>query len=155
VKQKTLGLAAAAVVCLGLGYLWSMWFPLNKNLWTSSYVLVSAGWSLTLFALVYWAVEQQGWGKEGLGKAVLWPWLVFGSNAIAAYMVSELLPGVIENLPFSVGGHKTDALSWAHAHLLGVILDPGWRAFAYSVSYTAICFIPVWILYRKKIFLKV
>jgi predicted acyltransferase len=154
-KEKTLGLAAGAVACLGLGYLWSVWFPLNKNLWTSSYALVSAGWSLALFALVFWAVEQQGWGRKGFGKAALWPWLVFGSNAIAAYMVSELLPGVIENLPFTAGGHKTDALAWAHVHVLGVISDPGWQAFAYSVTYTAICFIPVWILYRKKIFVKV
>jgi predicted acyltransferase len=155
VKEKTLGLAAGAVACLGMGYFWTIWFPLNKKLWTSSYVLVAAGWSLALLTLFFWAVEQRGWGKKGLGKGLIWPWLVFGSNAIMAYMVSELLPGVVNNLPFTAGGQKTNALAWAHTHVMGLIPDPGWEAFAYSVTYTAICFVPVWLLYRKKIFIKV
>ena len=46
IPAKTMGLAAAAVASLALGYLWSLWFPLNKNMWTSSYVLVAAGYSL-------------------------------------------------------------------------------------------------------------
>ena len=81
-----LGLAIGAAACLASGYFWSIWFPLNKKMWTSSYVLVAAGWSLLLFALVYWAVEQRGWGKSGWSKRLLWPWLVFGSNAIVAYI---------------------------------------------------------------------
>ncbi|HTW80386.1 MAG TPA: heparan-alpha-glucosaminide N-acetyltransferase domain-containing protein, partial [Terracidiphilus sp.] len=87
VKQKAAGLAAGAAACLALGFFWSIWFPLNKKMWTSSYVLAAAGWSLVAFALFYWAVEVRGWGKAGAGKALAWPWMVFGSNAIAAYMV--------------------------------------------------------------------
>ncbi|MGA7342415.1 MAG: heparan-alpha-glucosaminide N-acetyltransferase domain-containing protein [Terracidiphilus sp.] len=155
VGRKAVGLAAGAAVCLALGYLWSIWFPLNKKMWTSSYVLVAAGWSLLLFALIYWAVEVRGWGKNGFSKGLAWPWLVFGSNAIAAYMVSELLPGVLDLIHFHTGGRPTSPLWYLNAHLAAWIPDPGWAAFAYSVSFTAICFIPVWILYRKKIFLKV
>ena len=64
VKHKAQGLAAAAVTCLALGYLWSLEFPLNKNMWTSSYVLVAAGWSLTVLTLAFWMVEggQRRWG---------------------------------------------------------------------------------------------
>ncbi|MGA8631362.1 MAG: heparan-alpha-glucosaminide N-acetyltransferase domain-containing protein, partial [Terracidiphilus sp.] len=50
VKAKALGLAAGALGCLALGYLWSVWLPLNKKMWNSSYVLVAAGWSLVVFA---------------------------------------------------------------------------------------------------------
>src|SRR3954462_8891673 len=57
VATQATGLAAAAVVSLTLGYSWAAWFPLNKNLWTSSYVLVAAGYSLLLLTLVFWAVE--------------------------------------------------------------------------------------------------
>ena len=46
-------------------------------------------------------------------------------------------------------------LSYSYQHLFMPIPDPGWRAFAYSVSYTAVCFLPVWLLYRRKIFVKV
>ncbi|MEI9970336.1 MAG: hypothetical protein WDM87_17605 [Terracidiphilus sp.] len=74
-KKKTLGLAAGAAVCLASGYLWSIWFPLNKKMWTSSYVLVAAGWSLLLFTVVYWLIEQRGWGKSSASKRILWPWL--------------------------------------------------------------------------------
>jgi predicted acyltransferase len=162
VKTRALGLALGAAACLASGYLWSIWFPINKKMWTSSYVLVAAGWSLTIFALVFWAVEIKGWGKaagsnksEVLSRAAAWPWLVFGSNAIAAYMISELLGGVVDLLPFTAGGQKTDALAWMHTQIFHMIPNQGWAAFGYSFSFMAICFIPVWVLYRKKIFLKV
>ena len=103
IPAKARGLAAAAIGSLALGYLWALWFPLNKNMWTSSYVLVAGGYSLALMTLAFWAVEQKGW-RTGW----TWIWLVFGSNAIAAYMFSELLPGVLHNIHFTSGGKRTD-----------------------------------------------
>jgi predicted acyltransferase len=154
-RTKTFGLVAGAGVCLATGYLWSIWLPLNKKMWTSSYVLVAAGWSLLLFALFYWVVEQRGWCKSGWSKVLAWPWLVFGSNAIVAYMISELLGTTIALIPLNSGGRRTDALSFFYDHVFAPIDDSGWRALAYSVSYAAVCFLPVWALYRKKIFVKV
>jgi predicted acyltransferase len=155
VKAKALGLAAGALACLALGYFWSVWFPLNKKMWTSSYVLVAAGWSLAIFGLAYWICEFKGWCRKGWSKGLIWPWLVFGSNAIVAYMISELLGTAIELFHFNSHGHLTSPLAYLQQHFFAHIPDPGWRAFAYSVSYTAICFVPVWTMYRKKIFLKV
>ncbi len=155
VKSKALGLAAGAVVCLASGYFWSIWFPLNKKMWTSSYVLVAAGWSLVIFALAFWSIEQRGWGKSGWTKAFTWPWLVFGSNAIMAYMISELLGGGLEAVRFTSAGRHVNPLFYANHHFFTFITNPGWRAFAYSVSYTFVCFLPVWALYRKKIFIKI
>jgi predicted acyltransferase len=155
VRQKAGGLAGATASCLALGYLWSLSFPLNKNMWTSSYVLVAAGYSLLVLTLAYIAVERFGWGK-GRSAWLVYPWLVFGSNAIVAYMISELLPGVLEFISIPTrAGHSTTPLAWASHHLFARIPDPGWGAFAYAVSYTAVCFIPVWVLYRRKIFVKV
>jgi predicted acyltransferase len=155
VRMKALGLAAGAAACLASGYVWSIWFPLNKKMWTSSYVLVAAGWSLALLALFYWAVEQHGLGKQGWSKRLAWPWLVLGSNAIVAYMISELLAGAIETIHFTTDDGQMDALHWAYAHFFEQIADSGWRALIYSVTYTAVCFVPVWLLYRKRIFIKV
>ena len=154
VPAKTVGLAAATVACLASGYLWSIWFPLNKNLWTSSYVLVAAGWSLLVLTLAYWVVEQWGWGK-GRGKGWVFPWLVFGSNAIMAYMFSELFPTALDSIHFTANGKRTNGLDYLYSHVFAHIPNPGWAAFAYSVTMTAICFLPVWFLYRKKIFVKV
>ena len=156
VPTKALGLAAAAAVCLNLGYFWNTWFPLNKKMWTSSYVLAAAGWSLALFALLYWAVEVKGWGRgQSWTRVFSWPWMVFGSNAIAAYMVSELLPGLVILCSWTENGHRMNALAWMRIHIFGQIPNPGWACFGYSFTYMAICFIPIWILYRKRIFLKV
>jgi predicted acyltransferase len=153
-KTKTLGLAAGAVVCLATGYLWSLSFPLNKKMWTSSYVLVAAGYSLVVFTLAYYVVEQRGWGKSR-GKGFVWPWLVLGSNAIVAYMFSELLASSIGNIHFLADGDQTDLPAYIFDHTFANIPDPGWAAFAWSVSYLAVCFVPIWLLYRKKIFIKV
>jgi predicted acyltransferase len=154
VAVKTQGLAAACVALLASGYLWSIWFPLNKKLWTSSYVLVAAGWSLVLLTVAYWAMEQMGWFK-GKSKAWIWPWLVFGSNAIVAYMVSELLGTVLDMIAVHSGGRAVSLLAKLSAPIYAHIHNAGWAAFAYSVSYTAVCFVPVWLLYRKRIFVKV
>jgi predicted acyltransferase len=148
---KANGLAVAALSSLALGYFWALWFPLNKNMWTSSFVLVAAGDSLALLAFAFWAIEVRGWRKGWTGI-----WLVFGSNAIAAYMFSELLPGVLDNVTVPDGPNRHAVLNFViFEHIFAHIPNPHWAAFAYSVSFTAVCFIPVWILYRKKIFLKV
>lgn len=152
VPKKTVGLAVACVSSLAVGYLWSLVFPLNKNMWTSSFVLVAGGYSLALLTFAWFAIEQMNWRRRWT-----WPWLVFGSNAIAAYMFSELMPGIFYNIHVSSGpgGIHSVLMPWLFQHTFAHIPDPHWAAFAYSVSFTAFCFIPVWILYRKKIFLKV
>jgi predicted acyltransferase len=151
IPAKSAGLAAATIASLLIGYLWSLEFPLNKNMWTSSFVLVAGGYSLALLTFCFWAIEQMNWRKGWT-----WVWLVFGSNAIAAYMFSELVPGIIFNIgTTTVNGHRTSLVESFARSTLAHIPDPGWAAFTYSVSFAAFCFIPVWILYRKKIFLKV
>jgi predicted acyltransferase len=154
VRTTAAGLAAASVICLALGYLWSLSFPLNKNLWTSSFVLVAAGYSLLVLTLSYWVMDVWGWGR-GQSKGLVYPWLVLGSNAITAYMFSELIPGLLERIHFTADGKSTNPLSWMADHVFVHMPTPGWAAFAFSFFTLAYCFIPVWIMYRKKIFLKV
>lgn len=162
VTQKARGLAVGALLCLTTGYVWSFWFPLSKKMWTSSYTLVAAGYSLALFALVYWLVEVMNWRKVWS-----WPWIVFGSNAIVAYMFSELFPSVFGFMPWvtfhSAGspllvhddGRLTTIFGWWNLSFYNLIPAPHWAAFGFCLSYLAVCFIPVWILWKKKIFVKI
>jgi predicted acyltransferase len=150
VPAKTRGLAAAATASLALGYVWALWFPLNKNLWTSSYVLVAGGYALALMTLAHWAIEQKGW-RTGW----TWIWVVFGSNAIAAYMFSELLPAALQNIHVGSGAGRAHVIDVVFRRVFAHVPDPGWAAFAYSLSFTALCFVPAWLLYRRRIFLKV
>jgi len=113
-------------------------------------VLVAAGVSLALLALLFWAIEVNGWRGKWL-----WPWLVLGSNAIAAYMISELLGGALNVVGGWINGQPFDVTRWIFNHWFAWIPGGGLASFAYSFAYLVVCFIPVWILYRKKIFLKV
>jgi predicted acyltransferase len=149
-RGKAAGLAGGAAACLATGSLWAVWFPLNKKLWTSSYVLVAAGVALALIALLFWAIEVSNWR----GK---WTWapLVLGSNAIAAYMISELLGSSLNLAGGWSQGHPFDVTRWVFIHWFAWIPNGGLASFAYSLAYLAVCFVPIWLLYRKKIFLKV
>jgi len=153
-KSTAMGLAAGAVTCLALGYLWSLEFPLNKNMWTSSFVLAAAGYSLTVLTLAYLAMDVWGWGR-GQSKWLVYPWLVLGANSITAYMFSEIVPGLLDRIEFVAGGRKTSPMEWMANHVFVHLPTPGLAAFAFSVCTLAYCFIPVWIMYRKKIFVKV
>jgi predicted acyltransferase len=149
-RGKAAGLAGGAATCLAVGTIWALSFPLNKKLWTSSYVLVAAGISLAILALFFWAIEVNDWR----GKWT-WPWLVFGSNAIAAYIISELLGTALDLIAGWIHGRPFDLTRWIFLHWFAWIPNGGLASFAYSFAYMAVCFIPVWMLYRKKIFLKV
>jgi predicted acyltransferase len=154
VKTTALGLAAGCVTCLALGYLWSLEFPLNKNMWTSSFVLVAAGYSLLVLTLSYLVMDVWGWGK-GESKWLVYPWLVLGSNAITAYMFSEIVPGLLDHISVPDGGKRASLPAWLAEHVFVHMPTPGWAAFAFSFFTLAYCFVPVWIMYRKKIFVKV
>ena len=67
-------------------------------MWTSSFVLVAGGYSLALLTFASGPSSSKGWRKGWT-----WPWIVFGSNAIAAYMFSELMPGMLENIAVPAG----------------------------------------------------
>jgi predicted acyltransferase len=153
-KKTAMGLAMAAAICLALGYLWSLEFPLNKNMWTSSYVLVAAGWSLTVLTVSYWVMDVWRWGR-GQSKWLVYPLLVLGSNAITAYMFSEIVPGILERIHFTADGNQTNPTAWMAGHVFAHMPTAGWAAFAFSCFTLAYCFIPVWIMYRMKIFVKV
>jgi predicted acyltransferase len=153
------GLATAGVCCLSFGLLWSLWFPINKNLWTSSYVLYSAGWSLLALGLCYWLIDMRRLNDTPTGKRLLWPWLVFGSNAITAFVISNFLVLTLIwiKVPDSLSttGKLVTAWFWAYHHLFARHTSTNITSLAFALAFVALCFIPNWLLWRKRIFLKV
>jgi len=148
IRNKFFGIFAAALACLLLGKIWGHWFPINKKLWTSSYVLWAGGWSLLGLSICYWLIEIKEW-KRGW----TFPWVVFGSNAIAVYVFSELLPSLLGDVHMGSLHHSLGQV--IYSHVFAHIPDPSLGSLLYSLSYVAVCFIPVLILYKKKIFIKI
>jgi len=148
---KCAGMLGAGIFCTLLGELWSLWFPINKNLWTSSYVLFTAGVALIAWALCYWMAEIKSW-TTGWKRGWTFFWVVFGMNAITAYVFSELLAAAIWETP--VYGRKT--LSQIIApRLYGSLHRPQVAALVYALCFVLVCWLPMLWLYRKKIFIKV
>jgi predicted acyltransferase len=158
-SQCAIGLLLAGLLNLAAGLLWNLWFPINKNLWTSSYVLVAAGCALIGLAACYWLIDIRHLNETTAGKWLIWPWLVFGSNAIVAFCISEFL---VENmvwikLPGTVGadGKTITAWFWTYHHLFAFNGSTKNTSVAFAVAFVAICFLPNWLLWRKRVFIKI
>ena len=134
------------LVMLGLGYLWSLSFPLNKNLWTSSFVLYTSGWATLFLALFTWLIDVKKW-KWGTR-----PWLVFGSNAITVYLLSFLLVFPF-SLPLLPGGVSLQG--WILEGVRELPLNPKQVSLAWALFNLYLCYFPMDYMYRKKIFWKV
>lgn len=154
--QKIRGIAIAGVSGVLLGCLWNISFPINKKLWTSSYVLFAAGLSLLFLALCVWLFDSdnEAEGKGAGSKRSGWftPLLVFGSNAITAYVFAELLAATVGTIHVRAG---LSVQRWLYQAIHSVVPNAPFASLLYSLGFVAFCWLPVYWLYRKRIFIKV
>ena len=156
--RSTLQLIPAALIFLTLGLLWNPWFPINKNLWTSSYVLFAAGWSLLLLALFHWLFDMQHLQlRSRLARAILWPLQVYGSNAITAFLFSEALVETLLWWHVSVPADPRiqTAWSWLYFTLFARHNSTENTSLAFALAYVVVSFLPNWFLWRRKLFLRI
>jgi predicted acyltransferase len=152
--QKVTGIAIAGLSCVLFGGLWNLSFPINKKLWTSSYVLFAGGLSLLLLALCLFIVDllKKDSSRSGGHSRFLTPFFVFGTNAIAAYVFSELLQSTFGSIHLRPGLNLQQFLYQAIAH---VIPNPAFASLLYSLGFVFICWLFVRELYRRNIFMKI
>lgn len=138
--RKTRGLLFGGVAAVALGWLWHLGgFPVNKQLWTSSFVLVAGGWSLVLLAVFYWVVDvrqQQGWCR---------PFVWIGMNPITLYLATSLV---------SFGGIARRIAGGSIEQTLDRV-TPGFGEFVLALLTLSLLIGLAAFLYRRKIFLKV
>jgi predicted acyltransferase len=151
--EKARGIAVAGLSGVVLGALWNVWFPINKKLWTSSYVLFAAGLSLLLLALSIWIVDVRG-AAEKNGRRSWWSTalLVFGTNAIAAYVFSELLAGGVSSIRVAPG---VNLPQWMYRSIHAVVPDAAFASLLYAIGFVIVCWLVVYALYRRRIFIKI
>ncbi|MEI9980158.1 MAG: heparan-alpha-glucosaminide N-acetyltransferase domain-containing protein [Edaphobacter sp.] len=153
------GLTGWSLLSVTAAIAWNHSFPINKNLWTSSYVLYSASWSLLTLAFCYWFIDIRRFNETKAGKWLTFPWLVFGSNAIVAFCVSEFI--VINmiwiKIPGSVGptGNPVTAWYWVYHNLFAFNGSTNVTSLVFAIAFVVVCFLPNWLLYRKRIFLRI
>src|SRR5215208_5356095 len=138
--EKAAGMFVAGAVCIALGWAWNSFFPINKALWTSSYVLFTGGLALQFLALCYWLIDIKGCRRWA------WPFEVFGVNALALFVGSGLMVKLMGLLHVQGWIFRNLFLSW---------VAPINASLLYAIAFILLWLFLMWLLYRKRIFIKV
>lgn len=143
-QEKSILLMIAGSAAVTAGYIWHLTFPVNKNLWSSSFVLVTSGLASLSLGAFYYIVDirnHTSWTKPGI---------IFGANAIAIYFLSDVVSILFYTIPFGQA-----SLS---AHFMSVLIDAGvapkLASMLYAIIFVCVNFGIAYLLYKKKIFIR-
>jgi predicted acyltransferase len=151
VAQQDRVTSLVALLILGavgivLGLLWNMWLPINKSLWTSSFVIYSAGYFCIALAVFVWLVDIKNF------KQLAQPFIIYGSNSIFIYMLAPFWVHLYLLIPMQAeGGNFYSALfAW-----LAQVFPPAMASLVFALLHVLLFWCVSLLLYRKKIFIKV
>jgi predicted acyltransferase len=147
--ERLNGLFAGGCLAMVLGLIWNWGFPINKGIWTSSYVLFTAGMACVSIATIMWLVDVHGW-KRWTGFFV-----IYGTNPLVAFVGS----GVLARLIYSVisvdyAGRRTSLQSAIYQSAFASWLAPMNASLAFALCFVGLWFGVLYVLYRRRIFVK-
>jgi predicted acyltransferase len=149
-KEKLRGLLLWGCLATVAGLILGRWFPINKSLWTSTYVVFTSGAALLLLAAAYSLVDlkhHEHWAQ---------PFTAFGTNAIAAFFGSTLMAKTANLIHWQTpSGEPITLQAWLYRHLFASWLPDYVASLAWALLFVAVWWGVVTVLYRRRIFLKV
>ena len=149
--EKVAALMVWGNVAMAAGAILDHWFPINKNLWSPSYVLFTGGMALVVLGVLHWAIDREGSGPP----AWTWPGLVFGSNAILAFVLSGLFaPGAQPGMVSTPEG-AIPVKTWIYRHGFASWAGPLDGSLAFALAFVGVWLVPMAVLYRKRWFVSV
>ncbi len=138
------------IVSLGIGWFWGGFFPINKSLWTSSYVLYTTGLAILFLAIFIWLIDikkLKGWAA---------PFFVFGMNSLFAYILSQLWVKVLYTISWiDASGNAANGYQWLYQQIMVPIAGNLNGSLLFAIVHILIFWAILLVLYRKKIFIKV
>ena len=144
--KRTVRLVAAGLALVVVGLVWNLWFPINKSLWTSSYVCYTSGLALLLLALFYWVIDVRGhrrWAR---------PLEAFGINAITVFFLSGLIPRILNLVKIGDVG----AQNWLYQNAIApAFSDPYLASLAGALVCVGIFWAAMAWMYRQGVVVKV
>jgi predicted acyltransferase len=147
-SETSMDLVLFGLSCLVIGIIWDVAFPINKKLWTSSYVVFTSGWALLLLAACYELIEvrlKRRWSKA---------FEVMGLNAIAIFVASVLLIKILARFNLSGGEKPVSIYNWIYQHIFGWA-GAGNDSFLFAFVTLLLWWGVAFFMYHKKIFIKV
>lgn len=148
--NKALGLFFAGTVLLAVGWSWSLLFPFNKSLWTSSYVVYTSGLALLTLAFCYYLIDIKGYKKWAK------PFVIFGVNALALFVFSGIMARILGFVRVAGPEGKDISLQqWVFSNFFLSWATPINASLAYAVTFILFWLFLMWLLYRRRMFIKV
>ncbi len=149
-REKTLGLIGTGIVGIALGHVMNLWFPINKNLWTSSYAVFTGGMALLCLAACFWMVEVKGIRRPFI------PFLIFGVNPISVFVLSALVARLM--ILFRIArpdGTEISLKAYIYETLFASWAGPWRGSLLFALAYVAFWLAPMALLYRKRLIIKI
>ncbi len=144
------GLFFFGIVLVALGWAWNFYFPFNKSLWTSSYVIYTSGLALCFLGFCYWLIDITGykrWSK---------PFVIFGVNALALFVFSGLMARFLGMAKITASdGQQISLQKWIFDTFFLFIASPINASLMYATCFILSWLFLMWLLYRKKVYIKV
>jgi predicted acyltransferase len=147
--DRALGLFVAGGLAAVVGWVWGAWFPVNKSLWTSSYVLLSGGLAMLLLAWLVAVVDWRGWTRW------TWPFRVYGGNALLVFLLTGLAGRLLGLARVGEGIGAMTLKAWIYDHGFASWAGPLNGSLAFALAFVLCWLAPMALLHRKGIFLKV
>jgi predicted acyltransferase len=138
--ERLAWLLGIGVALLVAGLVCDQWLPINKKLWTSSFALFMAGLDFVLLAGFAWIVDGLKW------RRAVRPFVILGMNAIAIYIISELLVVTLGMLDWQRPIYQA---------VFAPLASPETASLLYAVAYTLLMMLVAWVMYRRRVFIKV
>lgn len=146
----SLRLARDGVILLAVGAAWGLVFPINKNLWTSSYAVFMAGWAMLGLALFHWLIDVRGWKRWAT------PLVIYGSNALALFVLAGLIGKLLYLIKWTGADGKAITLKgWIYQAWFVPLASPVNASLLFALAFVLVFFGIAWALWRKKWFLKI
>lgn len=143
-------LFAVGVLITLAGLLWDLQFPINKSLWTSSYVLYTGGLATIVLALCYWIIDVNNYNRFTK------PFVIYGVNAITVFFVSGLMPRLVNMIKIKQpNGEEMGALSSFYQSFFVPYFSPINASLAYAIVFIMFFYVILWVMYKKNIIIKV
>lgn len=143
IKTRTsVNLAICGLCCLVIGHLWGFSFPINKQLWTSSYVVFTAGWALLLLAACYETIEVRDW-KWG------WPFEIMGLNAIFLFVASGIVARILLKTHIGSGESAPSTYTWIYENWFLPWAGPLNGSLAFAVTAVLFWWLILYGMYRR------
>jgi predicted acyltransferase len=147
--EKTAGMLIAGNVALAVGLAWGAVFPINKSLWTSSYVVFTSGMALIVLALCYWLIDVRGRRRWAA------PFVAFGMNAIAAFFLSGLLARIMGLVHVGAGEGAPTLKGWIYSNVFASWAAPINASLAFALAFTGFWLGIMVVLHRRRIHIRV